>query len=309
MAFLSFPMQTAAISTFEPLQNFTWQGWSTAYAQQSSSRGTAAPAIVLIHGFGASIYHWRKNIPALAEVGEVYAIDLLGFGASAKPTPGVDVDYLFETWGQQVVDFCQEVVKRPVILVGNSIGCIVAMQAAVMAPQAVSGVAMLNCSLRLLHERKQSEQPFYKRLGAPILQSVLGNRAIGHWFFQRLAQPQAVKNILKQAYKRHEAVTDELVSYLLAPAADAGAADVFLAFTRYSFGPLPEDLLPQLQCPALVLWGEKDPWEPVEMGRSLFSQFPAVERFEVLAGLGHCPQDEAPEVVNPLLQAWIRDRF
>ncbi|NJM49290.1 MAG: alpha/beta fold hydrolase [Alkalinema sp. RU_4_3] len=303
----------AAVSTFEPIQSFVWRGWSTAYVRQGISGQapdqTAAPAIVLIHGFGASLYHWRKNIPALADVGNVFAIDLLGFGASAKPTPGEEVDYLFETWGQQVVDFCREVVGGPAILVGNSIGCIVAMQAAVMAPQLVTGVAMLNCSLRLLHERKQAEQPFYKRLGAPILQAVLENRAIGHWFFQRLANPKAVRNILKQAYKRHEAVTDELVNYLLAPAADRGAADVFLAFTRYSFGPLPEDLLPKLQCPALVLWGEMDPWEPVEMGRSLFSQFPAVEQFEVLAGLGHCPQDEAPEVVNPLLQDWVRDRF
>jgi pimeloyl-ACP methyl ester carboxylesterase len=298
-----------AVSTFEPLQSFVWQGWSTAYAYQKTTLDRAAPAIVLIHGFGASIYHWRKNISALAEVGNVYAIDLLGFGASAKPTPGKEVDYLFETWGQQVVDFCREVVGGPAILVGNSIGCIVAMQAAVMAPELVSGVAMLNCSLRLLHERKQAEQPFYKRIGAPILQGVLGNQAIGHWFFQRLANPKAVKNILKQAYKRQEAVTDELVNYLLAPAGDVGAADVFLAFTRYSFGPLPEDLLPLLQCPALVLWGKMDPWEPVEMGRSLFTQFPAVEQFEVLAGLGHCPQDEAPEVVNPLLQAWVRDRF
>jgi pimeloyl-ACP methyl ester carboxylesterase len=303
----------AAVSTFEPIQSFVWRGWSTAYVRQGAAGQrpdtTAAPAIVLIHGFGASLYHWRKNIPALAEVGNVFAIDLLGFGASVKPAPGKEVDYLFETWGQQVVDFCREVVGGPAILVGNSIGCIVAMQAAVMAPELVSGVAMLNCSLRLLHERKQAEQPFYKRLGAPILQTVLENRAIGHWFFERLANPKAVKNILKQAYKRHEAVTDELVNYLLAPAADAGAADVFLAFTRYSFGPLPEDLLPQLQCPALVLWGEMDPWEPVSMGRSLFTQFPAVERFEILAGLGHCPQDEAPEVVNPLLQDWVRDRF
>jgi pimeloyl-ACP methyl ester carboxylesterase len=302
-------MGSAAVSTFEPLQSFVWQGWSTAYAYQTTPLGKTAPAIVLIHGFGASIYHWRKNIPALAEVGNVYAIDLLGFGASVKPTPGKEVDYLFETWGQQIVDFCREVVGGPAILVGNSIGCIVAMQAAVMAPDWVVGVAMLNCSLRLLHERKQAEQPFYKRIGAPILQAVLGNQAIGHWFFERLANPKAVKNILKQAYKRHEAVTDELVNYLLAPAADRGAADVFLAFTRYSFGPLPEDLLPLLQCPALVLWGEMDPWEPVSMGRSLFTQFPAVERFEVLAGLGHCPQDEAPEVVNPLLQAWVRERF
>jgi pimeloyl-ACP methyl ester carboxylesterase len=288
------------------LNHWSWQGWPIAYLHEPFAGVGEGPAIILIHGFGASAYHWRKNIADLAQVGRVYALDLLGFGGSAKPQPGIEVEYIFETWGQQVVDFCREVVEGEAILVGNSIGCIVAMQAAVMEPELVCAIALLNCSLRLLHVRKQAEQPFYKRLGAPILQAVLENRAIGHWFFKQLAQPKAVKNILKQAYQRPGAVTDELVDYLLAPAADPGAADVFLAFTRYSYGPLAEDLLPQLACPILVLWGEKDPWEPVEMGRLLFA--PIVERFEVLTGLGHCPMDEAPEIVNPILQNWIREK-
>lgn len=46
-----------------------------------------APPILLIHGFGASVGHFRKNIPTLVGEGyRVYAIDLLGFGASDKPT-------------------------------------------------------------------------------------------------------------------------------------------------------------------------------------------------------------------------------
>jgi len=40
------------------------------------------PPLLLIHGFGASIYHWRYNIPILAEKYHVYALDLLGFGLS-----------------------------------------------------------------------------------------------------------------------------------------------------------------------------------------------------------------------------------
>ena len=267
--------------------------------------GTAGLPIVLIHGFGASFYHWRKNIPALAHNSRVYAIDLLGFGQSEKPTPGAGASYTFETWGQQITDFCRDIVGGPAILVGNSIGCIVAMQAAVDGPEWVSGVALLNCSLRLLHDRKRATQPFYKQL-APLLQTVLQVKPIGNFFFKQIAQPKTVKKILLQAYKRPEAVTDELVNYLLAPASEPEAADVFLAFTAYSQGPLPEDLFPRLSCPAIVLWGSEDPWEPIALGRA-FEEYPAVEQFVELEGLGHCPQDEAPEIVNPILTTWIKD--
>ena len=267
--------------------------------------GTTGVPVVLIHGFGASFYHWRKNSPALAQEFRVYAIDLLGFGQSEKPTPGVGANYTFETWGQQIIDFCREVVGGPAVLVGNSIGCIVAMQAAVDGPEWVSGVALLNCSLRLLHDRKRATQPFYKQL-APLLQNVLQIKPIGNFFFKQIAQPKTVKKILLQAYKCPEAVTDELVNYLLAPASEPEAADVFLAFTAYSQGPLPEDLFPRLSCPAIVLWGNADPWEPIALGRA-FEAYPAVEQFIELDGLGHCPQDEAPEIVNPILTTWIKD--
>ena len=80
--------------------------------------------------------------------------------------------------------------------------------------------------------------------------------------------------------------------------------DVFLAFVRYSQGPLPEDLLPQLQCPVWIIWGQDDPWEPVALGRS-FTTYAAVRAMEELPGVGHCPQDEAPELVNPLVLGWL----
>ncbi len=280
-----------------------WRGFPICYQTQ----GTHGPAIVLIHGFGASWGHWRKNIPGLAAQCRVYAIDLLGFGGSAKPTPSADIQYTFETWAQQIADFCREVIGGPVFLVGNSIGCIAAMQTAVDAPDIVLGVAMINCSLRLLHDRHRHKQPWYKQIGAPVMQKLLKQKWLSQLFFQQLAKPKTVRQILLQAYSHPEAVTEELVDMLLIAARDPGAVDVFVAFTGYSQGPLPEDLLAVLPCPALLLWGTDDPWEPIALGREL-ANFPAVEQFIPLEGAGHCPQDEVPEQVNAILQAWILQR-
>ncbi|MDZ8077680.1 MAG: alpha/beta fold hydrolase [Nostoc sp. SerVER01] len=291
--------KTALTST----KTWIWQGFPICYQTQ----GTTGPAVVLVHGFGASWWHWRKNIPVLAENCRVYAIDLIGFGASAKPEPGEKIAYTLETWGQQVADFCREVVGEAAFLVGNSIGCIVAMQAAVSQPDIALGVALLNCSLRLLHDRKRETLPWIRRAGAPLLQRVLSIKPVGEFFFNQVAKPKTVRKILLKAYANAEVVTDELVDILTSPASDPGAVAVFLAFTSYSTGPLPEDLLPLLPCPAIILWGAADPWEPIKLGREL-ANFPQVQKFIPLEGVGHCPQDEAPELVNPILIDWIWER-
>jgi pimeloyl-ACP methyl ester carboxylesterase len=285
-------------------QTWMWRGYPICYQTESHANETQTAAVVLVHGFGASWGHWRKNIPALAKHFRVYAIDLIGFGASAKPTPDTEMQYTFETWGQQIADFCRQVVGTPVFLVGNSVGCIAAMQTAVDHPDLVQAVALLNCSLRLLHDRRRAELPWYRRFGTPFLQNVLSVRWIGHTFFKQLAKRNTVRKILLKAYAHPEAVTEELLDLLMAAAEDPGAADVFLAFTRYSQGPLPEDLLAVLPCPALLLWGTEDPWEPIALGRDL-AKYPAVQDFIALEGAGHCPQDEVPEQVNAIIQDWI----
>lgn len=283
---------------------WTWRGYGIGYCaaglDQDLDRRNNLPAIVLIHGFGASVGHWRKNIPVLAQSNRVYAIDLIGFGSSAQPKPS-ELPYTFETWGRQIADFVQQVVGDRAILVGNSIGAVVAMQAAIYAPELIDKTVLINCSLRLLQEQNQLNMPWFKRVGVKAVQNILGVRAIAKIFFDQVRNPRAIRQILSQAYIDKSAITDELVEILLRPALNPNAVDVFMAFVRYSQGPRPEDLLAILPCDAIVLWGERDPWEPIGMGKASFTKFACVKEFIALPKAGHCPQDEVPDLVNPIL--------
>ncbi|MQL96958.1 hypothetical protein Taro_029641 [Colocasia esculenta] len=178
---------------------------------------------------------------------------------------------------------------------------VVGLQAAVMEPHKCKGILLLNISLRMLHIKKQ---PWYGRSFIRSFQNILRNTVLGKLFYKSVATPDAVRSILCQCYHDTSKVTEELVQKILQPGLEPGAAEVFLEFICYSGGPLPEELLPQVKCPVLVAWGDKDPWEPIELGRA-YGEFDTVEDFVVLPNVGHCPQDETPELVNPLIESFV----
>eukprot|EP00249_Psilotum_nudum_P016327 c25768_g1_i2 orf=102-863(+) len=89
---------------------WTWRGYKIHYVVQ----GEGLP-VLLIHGFGASVFHWRYNVPELAKNFRVFAMDLLGFGLTEKAL----IDYSANVWRDQVADFVKEVIKDRAVLVGN----------------------------------------------------------------------------------------------------------------------------------------------------------------------------------------------
>lgn len=277
-----------------------WQDYTIRY----QAAGDLGPAVILIHGFGANCDHWRKNMPALASRHRVYAIDLLGYGYSDKPSPRnapSNSIYNFENWANQVLAFRTEIVKDNAFLICNSVGGIVGLQAALSDSSSVQGLMLLNISLRMLHIKKQQ---WYIRPFVRSFQNLLRNTDLGRRFFKAVATRQSVKRILCECYHDDSAVTDELVEKILLPGLLPGAVDVFLDFLSYSGGPLPEEMFPNIKCPVFIGWGEKDPWEPVELGK-LYGAYSCVEEFLVLPNVGHCPQDEAPELINPLIENFV----
>ncbi|KAL2940730.1 Pheophytinase chloroplastic [Bienertia sinuspersici] len=245
-----------------------------------------------------------KNLPVWECRTGYTPLILLGMVIPTNPTLvilALPLFYTFETWASQLNDFCLEVVKDEAFFICNSIGGLVGLQAAVTEPQICKGLVLLNISLRMLHIKKQPP------LGRPLIkgfQNLLRNTGLGKLFYRTVATPQSIRNILCQCYHDASQVTDELVEKILLPGQEPGAVDVFLEFICYSDGPLPEELLPQVKCPVLVVWGDKDPWEPIELGRA-YGDFKSVEDFIVLSDVGHCPQDEAPHLVNPLVESFV----
>ena len=277
-------------------QDWQWQGetirWTVA--------GEGQP-LILLHGFGASIGHWRKNIPALAAGGyRVYAIDLLGFGASSKP----DREYSMDLWAELVGDFWAAHVRQPAWLIGNSIGALLSLMLLVEQRDRFQGGVLLNCAGGLNH---RPEEMFW--LLGWVMSSfakVVNTPRIGPFVFNQVRQRFRIRQTLKQVYGNRAAVTDELVDLLYKPSCDEGAHKVFAAILRAPAGPSPKELLPQLDRPLLVLWGEADPWTPVSAGelfRTATSQ-QAIE-YQTLPATGHCPHDERPELVNPLILHWL----
>lgn len=113
-----------------------WQGHNIHYIQA----GESGSPILLVHGFGASAYHWRYNIPELAKRHRVFAVDLLGFGWSTKAL----VDYQYGIWSDQLAAFIQEVIGEPAAVAGNSLGGYSSLAVAALHPDLVKGVVLLN---------------------------------------------------------------------------------------------------------------------------------------------------------------------
>jgi pimeloyl-ACP methyl ester carboxylesterase len=265
--------------------------------------GTGKP-LVLIHGFGASIGHWRKNIPVLAEAGyRVFAIDLLGFGGSDKP----ELDYNLDLWQQQIKDFWDDRIQEPTVFVGNSIGALLSLMVVTADPEIATGGVLINCAGGLNHRPDELNLPL--RLVMGLFTKLVSSDIIGPFLFDRIRQKPRIRNTLKQVYRDRDAITEELVDLLYNPSCDPGAQKVFASVLTAPPGPSPTELLPKVQRPLLVLWGEDDPWTPIA-GAAIYQQQQEKGKdvtFEAIPKAGHCPHDEKPDAVNPLIVDWLNN--
>ena len=278
-------------------------------------QNSCVPSVVLVHGFGASGHHWRHNLPVLGNYTRTYALDLIGFGGSSQPQavlPGEQAAvgqsdrsqalvYSFDLWGTQVADFCNAVVQGPVLLVGNSIGGVVALRAAQLLDDQCKGVVLIDCAQRLMDDKQLASQPAWMAWIRPLLKTLVSQRWLSTALFRNAARPRVIRSVLGQAYPSGENVDDELVELLYKPTQRPGAAEAFRGFINLFDDHLAPTLLNNLQQPVDLIWGQKDPWEPVEEAQQWTKRFKCIQSLKILTNAGHCPHDESPKEVNATL--------
>lgn len=282
-------------------RDWVWRGWQTRYTYVRSPNSKSSTPLILLHGFGASIGHWRHNISELAQHHTVYALDMLGFGASEKAAAPYDAAF----WVEQVYEFWQTFIQQPVVLVGNSIGSLICLAAAAKYPEMVQGVVMLS-----LPDPSVREEMVPKAL-RPVVAAIEGFFT-SPWLlkplFRIVSRPGIVRPWAAIAYASRDVVTDELIDILVGPAQDRGSAQAFCAIlksmTSVKFGPPVKTLLPQLQIPMLLVWGQQDRMIPTYLAQEFAAHNSNLQLVE-LDNAGHCPHDERPEEVNQLILEWI----
>ena len=295
------------------LQTTSFRGSPTPYYVGGPKTGRA---VVLVHGFGSSAAQWRALAPAIAATGRrVYAVNLLGLGDAAKPLE----DYSIDLWADQLRDFLDANVGTDCVLVGNSLGSVVALRTA-QDVSGISGLGLFNCAIGMnskampLDGQLKSEWPLL--LAQPIfalVDLILRNADIARYVFDKVANRENVENLLKSGvYQNADRVDDELINLFLRPASDDGALESFVKIFTGDPGPRPELIARTLDAKIAVFWGREDPVTPISGPVGTFFQNraddlndPDLNPFVVFDDCGHCPFDDRPDLASSALLTWL----
>lgn len=295
----------------EGYRSWTFRGHKVNFVDLGGDESKKKQSLLLVHGFGASVYHWRYNLPVLARDYHVYAIDLLGFGLSEKPI----INYTSKLWKDQVVSFLKEVVHkesggRPAVVAGNSIGGYTALYASAspeaIADNLIKGCILVNAACTFKSEESDIEKPDDRPEWLKKMQSSFQRFVIGLSFIFT-KQPLRIQQVLRQVYPINpDNVTPDLVESIRYPAQDPNAPEVFyrVILREGEKPPYSEDLLTALKCPLMLLWGTSDPWIRVEAANTIQRFYPSAMRVDVAGG--HCPHDEAPEACNEAIKRFMQ---
>ena len=292
-----------------------WKNWKISWSLSKKSTCENNLNILLVHGFGASKKHWRHNQNFLGQFSNCYTIDLLGFGESSQPSALLDyepykensIKYSFDLWSTQISNFCSEVIKSPVYLVGNSIGGVIALKAAEILKDDCKGVILIDCAQRTMDDKRLKKNDILMNFLRPILKTLVRQRIISNTLFTRAANPQVIKKILEKAYPSGKNIDKELIKNLYEPSQRKNSKEAFRGFINLFDDYLATDLFDEVDAPIQLIWGEKDPWESLSEAKDWKKKFKNIKRLDVIEGAGHCPHDENPGKTNKFIYEFLQE--
>ncbi|WP_120498956.1 alpha/beta fold hydrolase [Roseovarius sp. EL26] len=270
--------------------------WSVDETVKTSAGSVAAgrtgqgPDLVLAHGWPWSSFSWHRIIPALSKQHRVHWYDMPGYGQSEKGAAqrsSLDVQgeifaEMLEHWNlsrPSVVahDFGGATTLRAHLLQGRDFAKYVLMNVVAMRPW---GSDFFDHVGRHVDAFTGLPPHIHRAVVEAYIQGALVNE-IDQGDFTKLVAPWLSEEGRRSFYRQF-ALADERYTAEIEP----------------MFG--------DIRCPVKVLWGEDDPWIPLERGKALHERIPQAS-FQALPGVGHMPQLEAADRVLEVLVEFLRD--
>ena len=253
-------------------------------------------AVILIHGFATSSFLWRNVAPSITEAGHTaYAIDLFGHGESDRPA---DADFGISAQSEYLDAAMTALRVARGIVVGVDIGGDVALRLAATRPERVEKLVLVNT-------------PAFDELPARDITQM--QRSTAKFAFRTtrgvLGAAPLIEGVLKGSVADPEThMPVKLIARYLAPFAGRDGVNHLLTLASSITADDLEDVdLKTIHVPALVIWGEQDPWTDSKMADRLVNALPD-GRLVRLPGIGRLVPEETPERMNSLLLEFMKRR-
>jgi pimeloyl-ACP methyl ester carboxylesterase len=241
----------------------------------------AKPAVVMVHGFAASLHAWEPWVARLAPDYRLISLDLPGHGLTEAPA-----GYKASTAGN--VALVDELTRRlgaqRFVLAGNSMGGGVAWNYALAHPERLRGLVLVDAAG--WPGPRSGEGP-------PLIFRLLGNPA-GRAILKSFDPRPLAERGLKQAYLDPKLVTPALLDRYAELARAPGHKDILLTMQNRAAAPVTPQTFAGIHTPTLVMAGEQDKLIPVAQARAMAGAIPGA-RLVVYPDGGHVPMEQLPD--------------
>ncbi len=252
------------------------------------------PKIILIHGYTASVYVWKTAAPMLADAGfHVIAIDLLGFGYSAKPA---SFDYSIQSQARMISRFMNLLGIGKATIAGSSYGGAVAATIALDYPERVEKLVLVDAVIN----DEVKNHPVLKLAAIPGIGEVITPFLADSRLFLRFRMHSTL------AKANHHLITKERIDSIRQPLKAADGHRSLLATSRNWSADRIEQDAHLINHPTLIVWGEEDNVISIKNGYKLHDAI-LNSRFVVLKDCGHVPQEEKSEIFTELVTEFCHD--
>lgn len=272
-----------------PVNSITVKGQRIAYLDRG-----AGPVVVLIHGFGGSMWQWEYQQAALAQHFRVITPDLPGSGLSDKP----DIAYTPEEMLQFLVGFLDALQIPQASLAGNSMGAGFAIGMALDHPDRVSKLVLIGgLPPRVMDHLANPSIRRALTTGTPSWLVSFGN-----WLFGSLM----VDRMLKEMVYDHTLLTPAVLERSNRNRRRPGLIKPLMTVGN-NLPAWEEQYAPRIGTivqPTMIIWGEEDRVFPIEAGQ-LLHELIRKSAFTAIPQAGHIPQWEQPDAVNAHLLTFL----